>query len=271
MERQKLQNEVEASALAVAQAQALGGPSCSPAALALVSGDATCSRIATSNGSVTTVSSSDDVSLFFSQLFGRDSAGVDASASVRIGPAGSVTGLRPLAMCIGNAALVEWLASGKTSTQVYTIGVAATTPECGGEVPGNWGVLDFDGGSNSNSDTKKWIADGYPGSVSADETFGGNPGVPSTAMRLGDLVGQSVVLPVFGNARKQGSNAQYDVAGFVKVRLVDVTLSGSENKRNIKVVFENTSVRGSVGGIDAPNFGVSAWSICSFDGKGVCS
>jgi hypothetical protein len=271
MEKQELQNQVEAAALAAAQSYAVDGTSCSPAALALVRGDATCSRVPTSNGSVTTVSSSDDVSLFFAQLFGRSSAGVEASASVRIGPVESVTGLRPLAMCIGNEALVEWLASGKTSTEVYTIGVAATTPECGGKVPGNWGVLDFDGGSNSNRDTREWIANGYPGSVSVGETFDGDPGVPSTSMRLGDLVGQSVVLPVFENPRLEGSNATYDVVGFVKVRLVGVTLSGSANKRNIKVVFENTSMRGSVGGIDAPNFGVSSWSVCSFDGKGVCS
>ena len=29
--------------------------------------------------------------------------------------------------------------------------------DCGANVPGNWGVEDFDGGANSNSDTRDWI------------------------------------------------------------------------------------------------------------------
>lgn len=271
MEKQKLQNEVEASALAVAQAHALGGTSCAASALSLVDGSPTCSVSTTANGAVATVAAAESVALAFAQLFGRDSAGIDASASVRIGPAGSVTGLRPVAMCIDSEGLVDWLASGKTSTAVYTVGIDATSAECGSDVAGNWGVLDFDGGANSMSDAQSWIVNGYGESVSVGESLDGDPGIPSPALNLDELVGQSVDLPVFEKPRLEGSNAMYDVAGFVRVRIVEVNLTGSASNRNVKVVFEHGSVSGSVGGADAPDFGLTAWSVCSFDGKGVCS
>jgi len=271
MEKQRLQNEVEASALASAQSHATGGSPCSSTALALVSSEATCSTTPTSNGLVTTIATSDDVSLHFAQLIGRDSAGVAASASVRVGPVGAVTGLRPVAMCVDNPALVDWLGSGRESVAQYTIDIDATTVGCGSEVAGNWGVLDFDGGSNSMSDAQNWIQTGYPGSVSVGETYDGDPGIPSPALQLDSLVGQSVILPVFENPRLEGSNAMYDVVGFVMVRIVEVNLSGSARNRNLKVVFERSSVSGSVGDAGAPDFGVSAWSVCSLDGKGVCS
>jgi Flp pilus assembly protein TadG len=271
MEKQKLQNEVEASALAVAQAQALSGTSCSAAALALVDGTPTCSTSTTANGAVATVAANESVALTFAQLFGRDSAGIDASASVRIGPAAGVSGLRPVAMCIGNSALADWLASGRTSTTTYTIGIESTSSECGSDVSGNWGVIDFDGGANSMSDAQSWIANGYGGTVSVGESLDGDPGIPSPALNLDELVGEIVTLPVFENPRLVGSNATYDIAGFVRVLIVEVNLSGSASRRNVKVTFEPGAVNGSVGGVDAPDFGVTAWSVCSFDGKGVCS
>lgn len=271
MEKQSLQNEVEASALAVAQAHALGGSSCAASALALVDGSPICSVSSTNNGAVATVAASKSVALTFAQLFGRDSAGIDTSASVRIGPAASASGVRPMAMCIGNSALVDWLASGKTSSDVYTISIESTSPECGTDVSGNWGVIDFDGGSNSMRDAQDWIAEGYGGTVSVGQTLDGDPGIPTPALNLDDQVGQSVVLPIFTNPRLVGSNATYDIVGFVKVRIVEVNLSGSASRRNVKVVFEHGSVSGSVGSVDSPDFGLRSWSVCSFDGKGVCS
>lgn len=271
MEKQKLQNDVEASALAVAQASALGGVNCSSSALSLVSADVSCSTTNTANGSVATVEASDDVSLYFAQLFGRQSAGIAASASVRLGPTARASGLRPTAVCVANDSLADWLASGMTSTATYTIGIDATSEECGTDVSGNWGVLDFDGGSNSMSDAQNWIVNGYPGTVAVGDSLEGDPGIPSPALDLDEVVGESVLLPVFANPRLEGANATYDVVGFVKVRIVEANLTGSASNRNVKVVFEQGTVRGTPGDGTAENFGVSSWAVCSFDGRGVCS
>ncbi len=271
MEKQRLQNEVEASALAVAQARVVGATSCASTALELVDAEASCSVTSTANGAVATVAASDAVELRFAQLFGRDSAGIEASASVRIGPATAVSGLRPVAICAANPGVTAWLDSDMTSSTTYRIGVDSQDPGCGSDVSGNWAVLDFDGGANSMSDAQSWISTGYPSSVSTGETIDGDPGIPSPALDLDELVGQSIVLPVFENPRLDGSNALYDVVGFVQVRIVAVRLSGSASGRYVDVVFETGSVRGTAGGVDAPNFGVSTWSVCSFDGKGACS
>lgn len=271
MEKQKLQNEVEASALAVGQSHALDGSICPESALVLVGSSPTCSTTPTTNGSVATVAASDSVALTFAQLFGRDSASIDASASVRIGPAGSVTGLRPVAMCVANDALVDWLDSDRTSTTTYTIEIEGSTAACGSDVSGNWGVIDFDGGANSMSDAQDWISNGYDGSVSVGQTLDGDPGIPSPALHLDDLVGQSVLLPVFADPRLDGANALFDIVGFVRVRIVEVNLSGSASGRNVKVIFEEGTVNGGSADTTAPDFGLRSWSVCSFDGKGVCS
>lgn len=271
MEKQKLQDAVEASALAVAQEYALTGAVCSTEDLASVEGKVSCSLGSTANGVVVTVGSSDDVPLRFGGLLGRDTAGVDSSAAVRVGPATSATGLRPLALCQEHSALRSWISSGMTSTAVHSIAVQSVDPGCGGSVPGNWAMLDFNGGANSTSEAREWVADGYPDSVSADTTVPGEPGIPSSSIRLDRLVGRSIVVPVFDNARRTGSNARFDIVGFVQMRIVEVNLSGASSKRDLKVVFERGGASGAIGGDDDPGFGFSSWSVCSFDGRGMCS
>lgn len=275
VEKQSLQSEVEAAALSVAQTWASGGGSCERSSLDLVqttsSGDVSCAVSPISNGAIAAVSASGGVDLQFAQLFGRSTAQVEASTSVRVGPAGATSGLRPVAMCAANPGLAQWLSTGKSSTATYTINVSSSNAQCGTTVSGNWAILDFDGGSNSMSDAQKWIANGYPGEILAGQTIDGDPGIPTPALNLDDQVGQTIVLPVFVNPRLEGSNAMYDVVGFVQVRVVAVNLSGSASQRNVKVVFERGAVKGAPGGPSAPDFGLSAWAVCSFDGKGVCS
>lgn len=275
VEKQALQSEVEASALSAAQIWAQSGASCDENSLNLVksvsASDVACSVTSLSNGAIASVSASGNVDLQFAQLFGRSSAGIAASTSVRIGPVARVSGLRPVAMCAENPGLAQWLSTGKSSTATYTINVSSSNAQCGTSVPGNWAILDFDGGSNSMSDAQKWITNGYSGEISAGQTIDGDPGIPTPALRLDDQVGNTISLPVFTNPRLEGSNAMYDVVGFVRVRVVEVNLSGSASQRNVKVVFERGVVRGVPGGSGAPDFGVSAWAVCSFDGKGICS
>ena len=275
VEKQSLQSEVEASALSAAQSWAQSGSACDQSSLGLIEtvaqSDVSCSVSSLSNGAVAEVSAAGKVNLQFAQLFGRNTAGIAARTAVRVGPAASVSGLRPVAMCAANPGLTQWLNSGKSSTATYTINVSSSNSQCGSTVAGNWAIIDFDGGSNSMSDAQRWIASGYPGEVSSGQTYDGDPGIPTPALNLDDQVGRTITLPVFTNPRLEGSNALYDVVGFVNVRVIAVNLSGSASQRNVQVVFEKGTVAGSPGGPGAPDFGLAAWKICSFDGKGVCS
>ena len=275
MEKQVLQDRVEASALATAQSWSRDRVECPRNATDMASTDPNasvlCSVDSVASGDVATVSVRGSVALQFARVLGRASAQISSSASVRIGSAAEMTGLRPIAMCATNPALTSWLGSGKLSTSTYTIPIESSTPSCGSDVSGNWGVIDFDGGSNSISDAQGWIENGYDGAVSVGSSMAGDPGIPSPALTLDTLVGRSVTLPVFENPRLVGSRAMYDVVGFVRVRLVSVRLSGSTTNRHVQVVFERGLASGGPTSPGSPNFGVSAWAVCSLDGKGTCS
>lgn len=275
--KQELQNGVEAAAIAAADRHAHGLDACHQSALALVALDADqavnvdCSVNGSSTDGVVTVTGQADVSLNFARMIGRDSAGIDSSASVRVGAVSSASGLRPLAMCVGNPALATWLAGGMTSNADFRIDINASTPACGGSVPGNWAVIDFDGGANSMSAAQSWIQGGYPGSVSVGQTLDGDPGIPSPALQVDSVIGQSFSVPVFANPRLSGSNSLYDIVGFVRVNLVSATLSGSASQRHLVVRFMKYVATGTAGPSTQPSFGSTSYSICSFDSQGDCS
>lgn len=275
--RQELQNGVEAAVMEAADRHVHGLDACHQSTLALVSVDGVepsgveCSVAGSATNGVVTVTGQADVALNFAQVIGRDSATIESSASVRIGAATAASGLRPLAMCVGNPALTTWLAGGMTSTDSFRIDINASTPACGGSVPGNWAVIDFDGGANSMSAAQNWIQNGYSGSVSVGQTLDGDPGIPSPALQVNTVVGDTFSVPVFANPRLSGSNSLYDIVGFVRLTLVSATLSGSASQRHLVVRFTTYVSAGSAGPSSQPSFGSTAYSICSFDSQGDCS
>lgn len=275
--RQELQNGVEAAALSSADRYAHGLGACTSESLNLVTvggvrpSNVRCSTSGTSTRGVVSVAATTGVALNFARIIGRSSAEIDASVAVRTGPTTAMSGLRPLAMCIGNPSLTAWIASGMTSTTSYRIDVNASTAACGGSVPGNWAVIDFDGGANSMSVAQDWIHNGYSGSVSVGQPLDGDPGIPSPALQVNSIVGQSFTVPVFANPRLEGSNALYDIVGFVRVNLVSATLSGAASQRHLVVRFEKQVVSGVAGLSSQTSFGSTSYSLCSFDSQGVCS
>ena len=62
-------------------------------------------------------------------------------------------GPRPLALCIdSNAQLQSWLQGGPTgpSAEISVTYAKTQANACGSATPGNLGLLDFDGGTNSS-------------------------------------------------------------------------------------------------------------------------
>lgn len=277
--RHSLQNGVEAAAGAVAQTWLVGGTSCASSALALATADgATTSSISCSvtgtrtDGTVKVIATS-RVPLLFASLIGRSDATVTASTAARIGPASKAIGVSPLALCAGNAAIAAWIASGMTSTVTSTITFETSNPVCGGNVPGNWGVLDFNGGSNSTSELANWVVNGYRSTLSVGDVVAGNPGAPSTSSNISAIVGTSFIIPLFSAPTGSGAGALYPIVGFAKVYLVSANLSATASRRSLTIRFERGITSGSVTqlGDGGTNYGVSTWSICSYDSKGKCS
>jgi hypothetical protein len=276
-ERTALQNGVEAAAVASAQTWATGGSGCSPIDLQLVNDsgavpdDLECDLTGTPRSGLVHVSARDDINLMFGALLGRSTTEIRASTTVKLGAPTTLKGLWPFALCVDHPAVAAWLATGMVDPMVAEIKFQADGVVCGGEVSGNWSVLNFDGASSSNAVLKDWVLNGYDGWIEVFQEVNGNPGTPSTSLNLSDAYGNRIVLPLFDNPRLQGANAVYRIRGFASARLISVQLTGPSAQRSLTIQFESGVLAGGVGNNPSLDFGTSAWSVCSFDSFGECS
>lgn len=273
VERQRIQTAAESAAMGAAGQWAKSGVTCEPQALELVQQNAgietvsTCTSTGTQTNGVLTVTAEKSVDAMFDSIIGRESSTTRSTASVRIGAIGASTGLRPTALCQNSPALTSWVNSGRSTTQIFTINIDG---DCQG-VPGNWGVLDFDGGSNRTTDLQAWINSGWSGRVSIGQEFSGDPGIPSPALQMDSVVGKTIAVPVYDSVRYEGSNSIYRVSGFVAMEIISVRLSGSASSRNLTVRFQPYAIPNGQLSSTAPNLGVISWEPCSLDGAGSCA
>lgn len=155
---------------------------------------------------------------FFGGIFGSGDIPLAQSAKAIVGPAGAVVGVRPIAICSARAALL--LAS---PTTTMTFDVDNVDQGCG-SAAGNWGLLDLDGGSNPTGDLEKWIGSGSPDQISSapGTWLHGNPGIPrpgALAPAMDSILGKIVILPVFDQMRGSGQGSEFQVTGFISVRM----------------------------------------------------
>ncbi|MFQ6672466.1 MAG: pilus assembly protein TadG-related protein, partial [Candidatus Tectimicrobiota bacterium] len=101
---------------------------------------------------------------------------------------------------------------------------------------GDFGLLDLDGGSNSNDDIVRWIESGYDATFVIPQSAGdiyvegsehmnleGKPGVVGES--IGDAVylrvGDRVLFPVFDEVSGHGANARFHIIDFVGAKIVE--------------------------------------------------
>ncbi|NBU06903.1 MAG: hypothetical protein EBZ98_04570, partial [Actinobacteria bacterium] len=276
-ERAALQNAVEVTAASAASTWIRTSSVCPTSVLAyLTKDDATpsshsCTTTGNSRAGTITVTATDASSLFFSSLLGRSSASINASTTVKIGSIGSLLGVWPVALCEKHPSIVAWRDSGFSLTTNYTITLQTGPQNCGSGVGGNWGVLDFNGGANSTSETINWVKNGYEAPLDVGNLVFGSPGGLTNSIGIDSMIGKTILIPLFDQATASGSNALYRISGFVRAVLLGTRLTGAAASRSLTVRFETTIVdrpSGSVGG--GSNFGITSWAICAYDNKGVC-
>lgn len=128
--------------------------------------------------------------------------------------------------------------------------------------PGNFGLLDLNGGSNSNSETVSWIENGYdevfilPESTGGSLELEGDPGISGDSLSdaTNSRVGDRLLFPVFDQVEGSGSNTSFRVVDLVGGIITDVQLTGSESERRIIVLIERFSASNLViGGPGAPS------------------
>lgn len=196
-----------------------------------------------------TVSAEVVVDQMFAKTFGTDDVPVSQSSTAMFGTTtggpGS-GGLRPMGVCLdflqAEAIYASWAVGDmETPSAPMRVPYTKSNPNvCGAGTPGNWGTIDFNGGSNGTTEIRNWIENGYDGEVPAG-WYEGNPGALSNSVQsqLLGLIDDNVVftLPIYTEASGNGANAQFHIEHFVTVSLTDFLVVGQESTRWIEVSF----------------------------------
>ena len=230
-----------------------------------------------------TVTATHDVETWFAPVIGPNgNYNVSSTSTAVWGPPASVTGLRPIGLCIdGSAELENVITNPPTTETVIVIEYNKDQPDdCGGaDIPGNWGTVDFDGGANSNADTKEWIDNGYPdpvefgnhsvtSCVGEPHCYEGDTGaLAGINSELNGLRSSGIyfTLPVFNYAENPGGNALLHLMGVVRVRLIDYKVNGTEADRFFELSVKPGLITGTCCGSGGGDGGNRVITICGVD------
>ncbi|MGB5755420.1 MAG: pilus assembly protein TadG-related protein [Acidimicrobiales bacterium] len=287
--RRALIPATDAAALAAAQDYVNGDNGCGGTAGAYLSNNEGAANLVScvpfqynaDHGRVS-VTGTHNVQTWFAPVIGLGDYPVDSVSTAVWGPPAAVTGLRPIGLCIdGSAALQAIVDNPPATPTLIRVDYSKDQPDdCGGgSIPGNWGTVDFDGGANSNADTKDWVANGYPGEVvfgnHAVASCGGEPhcyegdtgALAGLQGELNGLRGSGIffTLPVFNFIENPGANASMHLMGVVRVRLIDFKVNGPEQARFFELLVEPGLITGTCCGGGGGAAGNKVIAICGVD------
>ena len=105
-------------------------------------------------------------------------------------------------------------------------------------VPGNCGLIDFDGGENSANDTKNWTRYGYPGQVFIDPAVGfltlpGTTGLQSSltqSISYHVSEGDTIVVCIYQSVTGVGSLAEYELVGYAALVVTGYTMDNKDEE-----------------------------------------
>lgn len=226
-----------------------------------------CELVEVSDGAgYVAVEAEQPVDFRFAPIFGIGDSDAFSMSAAQYGFMDTIReGLRPMAFCLENGDIQEWINGGGTGDPDHDAGVYHLTwtkdapAACGdSDAPGNWGWTDLNGHENSNDDEKAWVKDGYSednaGGGSGQVEIGGCDTAQETdsceaapGQRSGrpDECGESTIggalsclvqtgevfwIPIYDVVDCDGgggANCNYHVVQFLGVRLVDFCLTAN--------------------------------------------
>jgi Flp pilus assembly protein TadG len=221
--REQRQAQATADEAALAGAQALPTNSANALVLAqqyanangggVAAGDRTLRSDYETNDTVT-VKVTRPAPSFFSRVLSFGGVNVSAKASARADVPEQVDGAAPIVVSKFHPML--------SGPGCPCFNVETTIPLAKTGAPGAFGMVDFDNtGSNGNPNLGSWIQYGYPGMLPLGQ-YDSDPGAKFNGMITSALdarVGSELLFPVFDTLGGTGSNAQYDVIGWVAFHL----------------------------------------------------
>lgn len=159
---------------------------------------------------------------FFANVFAIDHATVTATAAARAGIPNQVWGVAPI--------VVNKLHPLLSGPGCPCFDVPTTLPLGKTGAPGAFGLVDLNGGSNANTDLASWIQngfDGYLGLGSYDSNTGAQFASSNVQAALSARLDTELLFPVYDTLQGNGSNAQYDVIGWVGFYLTSFDSQGN--------------------------------------------
>jgi len=199
---------------------------------------------------------------FFSGVLGIASADIDARAKVRVGPPAQARYVAPMVVYCGQDLIQN--CDGKT---VPTFGVPTTLPYDKMGAPGAFGMLNLDGGTGTpgTSTETAWILKGFDKYLGLG-AYNSDPGAKFSSSNIQDAlsarVGSVLLFPVFKTLKDTGSNAEYDIIGWIGFRLTAFTVTGNNATLNgsFTEFIAQGILAGSGGGASGPS---STWGVKS--------
>ena len=233
-----------------------------------------------------TVDARKSVDVRFGGIFNIGNQSAFSSSSVRFGLPLGVTGLRPVAFCLDNPHVVEWLQlkNGTISQATFNalpsvdplehclLGVlgCGTNPDggihvvhkfflektwdsknsatsCGG-APGNWGFMDYNGGSNQTNEIRDWFLSGFqswpvavgdcdPNTAGSQGCLGNTgSGGNSLDTELNAVLNVPFAVLIYDTACCTGSGGSFDPWGFLGVILRTYTSTGTDPYYGFEIV-----------------------------------
>jgi Putative Flp pilus-assembly TadE/G-like len=169
----------------------------------------------------------------FTKLFKIDSVDVRAGAKARAGTLGAAKYVAPI--------VVNWKhpklactpppCTGQPTELEYEHLKNGVTPSGGA---GSFGFINLSGDSGVGSSTLgDWIQDGYQEEMPLGtyNTSTGNPFSSSNVKNtLSDRIGSEILFPVYKTLSGTGSNAEYEIIGWVGFHLTGIDVAGNKEK-----------------------------------------
>lgn len=158
---------------------------------------------------------------FFADFLGIHSATVGATAAARAGVPNQVDGVAPIVV---NQQLCDL--EGCPGCPCFDD--ETTLPLGKDGAPGAFGLVNLGGGNNGTPDLADWIQNGYDGYLGLGN-YDSDPGASFNSNEiqsaLTDRLGTELLFPVFDTLTGNGSNAAYDVIGWVGFHLDSYTVN----------------------------------------------
>jgi Flp pilus assembly protein TadG len=253
VQQRRMQTAADAAAVGGARILALGGTSTTVNgevnSLATANGADSVSWTLIENGRGVQVQTTHIFPTYFAGILGYTSLTAHATASAHVFVPGSTDNLLPMATKCDDMSNDE--------DPAFTFGAVYTLWDNDMNAPGNFGWVDWNGGSVGTAELADNIA--HPGNSGVWEVgqwIPAGPGVrnsSSVRTALNGWIGKAVTIPLYDRVTGNGANTRYQICSFAEFILEDYNFSGSN--KWVRGTFIRKVIRGGRVG-NPPDFGV---------------